>query len=90
MYMIKSLVSHTATHNSCYVCHKCFHRQSVSFLKKNGYMKLLNWQKYLSTTPEQTNLWNEPKGTRTGIYLYNALTKRKDELILPNGNHLSW
>lgn len=90
MFAIRSQSIHIAIRNSCYVCHKCFHRQSASLLKKPEYLKFLSLQKALSTTAEQTHKWNEPKGTRTGIYVYNALTRRKDELILPNGNHLSW
>lgn len=34
--------------------------------------------------------WVEPTGRKTGIFVYNSLTKRKDELILPKGNILSW
>ncbi|KAL4230671.1 Cysteine--tRNA ligase [Mactra antiquata] len=34
--------------------------------------------------------WIQPSGTKTGIYIYNSLTRRKDELILPKGNTLTW
>ena len=34
--------------------------------------------------------WIQPEGYHTGIKVYNSLTKRKDEIILPNGKHMSW
>ena len=88
--MLRSLLKQAQTHNSCYTCHKCFHRQSKQLLKKKGHLNLINAYKSSSSKAASISEWNEPKGRKTGIYLYNALTRRKDELILPNRNHLSW
>ena len=46
-----------------------------------------------NTKPLKTvssNEWIEPTGMKTGIIIYNSITKQKNELILPRGNHLSW
>ncbi|KAL3880451.1 hypothetical protein ACJMK2_032688 [Sinanodonta woodiana] len=44
----------------------------------------------VSCSDESVNLWVEPEGHRTGIKVYNTLTKRKDELVLPHGKCASW
>lgn len=44
----------------------------------------------LSTKGSKASEWLEPMGRKTGILIYNSLTKRTHDLILPKGNILSW
>ena len=43
-----------------------------------------------SSKSEMDHAWIQPGGHATGIMLYNSLTRRKDELVLPHGKIANW
>ena len=47
------------------------------------------FHKRLSTQAAKDE-WVKPEGYNTGIMVFNSLTNKKEELILPRGKHLSW
>lgn len=46
-------------------------------------------QKNMSTQ-EAKDEWMKPEGYNTGIMVFNSITNRKEELILPKGKNLTW
>ncbi|XP_045204897.2 probable cysteine--tRNA ligase, mitochondrial [Mercenaria mercenaria] len=77
----------------CFHCLKCLIRKSDRFRKTLSNLNILNnvYQvRTMSVATKPEHEWIEPVGKRTGLLVYNSLTKRKDELILPKGNTLSW
>ncbi|KAH3839573.1 hypothetical protein DPMN_113005 [Dreissena polymorpha] len=51
---------------------------------KNGVLKGLR------LVSSHTHQWIQPTGYKTGIHVYNSLSKQKNELVLPKGKYLSW
>lgn len=77
-----------STASRSFHCLKCVLKRSESFRKiKSNFNG--HHVRYFGANITK-NEWIEPVGNRTGVLIYNSLTKRKDELILPKGNTLSW
>lgn len=74
----------------CFHCVKCLLRRAEHSRLRSRNVNKLSLCRLATKPTDPATEWVEPVGTRTGIYIYNTLTKRKDELVLPKGNTLSW
>lgn len=75
---------------NCFHCIKCLIRRSDYLKETRANLKVLSSNNFGTKASKREEDWIEPSGRRTGIFIYNSLTRRKDELVLPNGNILSW
>ena len=70
-------------------CSKCLIRRS----KCRGAQGLAGAHRSTSSKTKKYSKaddWIKPDGYHTDIHIYNTLTKRNDQLILPKGKNLSW
>ena len=71
-------------------CTKCLLRNHTRFYAK-GKVRVTNYSfKRKLSTQAANDEWVKPQGYNTGIMVFNSVTNRKEELILPRGKHLSW